>query len=115
MKVVIGRAADFIGPGVTAAAMGENVFGPAPAGRKAPTSLDPTTCPPTATPRIGPNLSSHAIASAAGAYRTGTATAANYMPIGARTRRAQLGDSVLSLGRVVVLSRRGVRDDHRRP
>ena len=37
VEVVIGRAADFVGPGVTASAMGEFVFGAALAGKKART------------------------------------------------------------------------------
>jgi nucleoside-diphosphate-sugar epimerase len=43
VEVAIGRAADFIGPGVTASAMGEHVFGPALAGRKAQTIGRPDT------------------------------------------------------------------------
>ena len=49
VEVTIGRAADFIGPGVTASAMGENVFGPALAARKPAPSVDPTPFTPTAT------------------------------------------------------------------
>jgi len=43
VEVAIGRAADFIGPGVTASAMGEHVFGPALAGKKAQTIGRPDT------------------------------------------------------------------------
>ena len=43
VEVVIGRAADFVGPGVTASAMGELVFGAALAGRRARTMGRPDT------------------------------------------------------------------------
>jgi nucleoside-diphosphate-sugar epimerase len=43
LEVVIGRAADLVGPGVTASAMGEFVFGPALAGTKAQTMGRPDT------------------------------------------------------------------------
>ncbi len=43
VEVAIGRAADFIGPGVTASAMGEHVFGSAVAGKKARTMGRPDT------------------------------------------------------------------------
>ena len=43
IEVVIGRAADLVGPGVTASSMGELVFGPALAGKKAKTMGRPDT------------------------------------------------------------------------
>ncbi len=43
VEVVIGRAADLVGPGVTASSMGELVFGPALAGKKAKTMGRPDT------------------------------------------------------------------------
>jgi nucleoside-diphosphate-sugar epimerase len=43
LEVVIGRAADLVGPGVTASAMGEFVFGPALAGKRAQTMGRPET------------------------------------------------------------------------
>jgi nucleoside-diphosphate-sugar epimerase len=43
VEVVIGRAADLVGPGVTASAMGEFVFGPVLAGKKAQTMGRPDT------------------------------------------------------------------------
>ena len=57
VEVTIGRAADFIGPGVTASAMGENVFGPALAGKKARTIGRPDTLHSYSyVPDIGRNL-----------------------------------------------------------
>ena len=57
VEVTIGRAADFIGPGVTASAMGENVFGPALAGKKARTIGRPDTLHTYSyVPDIGRNL-----------------------------------------------------------
>ena len=49
VEVVIGRAADFVGPGVIASAMGELVFGAALAGKKARTMGRPDTPHPSAT------------------------------------------------------------------
>jgi nucleoside-diphosphate-sugar epimerase len=43
LEVVIGRAADLVGPGVTASAMGESVFGRVVAGKKAQTMGRPDT------------------------------------------------------------------------
>jgi nucleoside-diphosphate-sugar epimerase len=43
LEVVIGRAADLVGPGVTASSMGELVFGPALAGKPAKTMGRPDT------------------------------------------------------------------------
>lgn len=57
VEVAIGRAADFIGPGVTASAMGEHVFGPALAGKKAQTIGRPDTLHSYSyVPDIGRNL-----------------------------------------------------------
>ena len=57
VDVAIGRAADFIGPGVTASAMGEHVFGPALAGGKAQTMGRPDTLHSYSyVPDIGRNL-----------------------------------------------------------
>ena len=57
IEVVIGRAADFVGPGVTASAMGEFVFGPALAGKKARTMGRPDTLHSFSyVPDIGRNL-----------------------------------------------------------
>jgi nucleoside-diphosphate-sugar epimerase len=57
VEVAIGRAADFIGPGVRASVMGEHVFEPALAGKKAQTIGRPDT-PHTYSyvPDIGRNL-----------------------------------------------------------
>ena len=57
VEVVIGRAADFVGPGVTASAMGEFVFGSALAGKKARTMGRPDTLHSFSyVPDIGRNL-----------------------------------------------------------
>ena len=57
VEVAIGRAADFIGPGVTASAMGEHVFGSAVAGKKARTMGRPDTLHSYSyVPDIGRNL-----------------------------------------------------------
>jgi nucleoside-diphosphate-sugar epimerase len=57
VEVVIGRAADFVGPGVTASAMGEPVFSAALAGKKARTMGRPDTLHSLSyVPDIGRNL-----------------------------------------------------------
>src|SRR4051794_14453276 len=57
VEVTIGRAADFIGPGVPASAMGELVFGAALAGKKARTMGRPDTLHSFSyVPDIGRNL-----------------------------------------------------------
>ena len=57
LEVVIGRAADLVGPGVTASAMGEFVFGPVLAGKKAQTMGRPDTAHSYSyAPDVGRNL-----------------------------------------------------------
>lgn len=57
VQVVIGRASDFVGPGVTSSAMGEFVFGPALAGKKAQTMGRPDTAHTYSyVPDVGRNL-----------------------------------------------------------
>jgi nucleoside-diphosphate-sugar epimerase len=57
LEVVIGRAADLVGPGVTASAMGEFVFGPVLAGKRAQTMGRPDTAHSYSyAPDVGRNL-----------------------------------------------------------